>query len=127
MTLFLCVLSLLLSGCALPRVVRVPVPAEDIIKANECARDADLAFARRDFYASLIKYLEAAKPNPNSEFIQNKLGITYSQLKYYTEATNAFQRSIGLNPKYPYSYNNLGTVHFATGEKKEAEKLFKRP
>jgi tetratricopeptide (TPR) repeat protein len=104
----------------------VPVPAADIIKANEAARDADLSFARRDFYASLIKYLEAGRLNPNSEFIYNKLGIAYSQLQYYDEATNAFQRSIGLNPKYPYSYNNLGTVRFATGEKKSAEKFFRK-
>jgi tetratricopeptide (TPR) repeat protein len=114
-----------LSGCSTP-IVRVPVPSEDIIKANEAARDADLAFARKNYYAALIKYLEAARLNPNSEFIHNKLGIAYSQLKYYTEAANAFERSIGLNPKYPYSYNNLGTVHFAGGEKKKAEKYFRK-
>ena len=118
--------SLLQFGCGGTTIVRVPIPAADIIKANEAARDADLSFARRDFYASLIKYLEAGRLNPNSEFIYNKLGIAYSQLQYYDEATNAFQRSIGLNPKYPYSYNNLGTVRFATGEKKSAEKFFRK-
>jgi len=34
----------------------------------------------------------------NSEYIQNKIGIAYSQLKYYPEATGAFQRAIGLIP-----------------------------
>jgi tetratricopeptide (TPR) repeat protein len=117
---------LLLVGCGPPRVVRVPVTPENIIKANDAARDADLAFARRDYYAALIKYLEAAKLNPNSEYIYNKLGIAYSQLKYYTEATQAFTRSMGLNPKYPYPYNNLGTVYFAIADKKKAEQLFKK-
>jgi tetratricopeptide (TPR) repeat protein len=115
-----------LSGCGSPAIVKVAVPSEDIIKANDAARDADLAFARKNYYAALIKYLEAARLNPNSEFIHNKLGIAYSQLRYYTEASNAFERSIGLNPKYPYSYNNLGTVYFAGGAKKQAEKYFRK-
>lgn len=116
---------LFLTGCP-PKVVRVPVTPEAIIHANEAAREGDLAFARKDFYAALIKYLEASRNNPNSEYIFNKLGITYSQLKYYTEATAAFQRSIGLNPKYPYSYNNLGSVYFASSDLKKAERYFKK-
>jgi tetratricopeptide (TPR) repeat protein len=114
-----------LTGCP-PRVVRVPVPTENVIRGNEAAREADLAFARRDYYAALIKYLEAGRHNPNSEYIYNKLGITYSQLKFYREATDAFLRSIGLNSKYPYSYNNLGSVYFATNDKRAAERHFKK-
>ncbi len=117
--------GLLLTGCP-QTVVRVPITPEAIIHANEAAREGDLAFARRDFYAALIKYLEASRSNPNSEYIFNKLGITYSQLKYYTEASAAFQRSIGLNSKYPYSYNNLGSVFFAMNDLKKAEKYFKK-
>lgn len=114
-----------LIGCA-PAVVRVKVPPENVIKANEAARDADLAFARRDYYAALIKYLEASRYNPNSEYIQNKLGIAYSQLKYYPQASAALQRAIGLNAKYPYAYNNLGTVYFAASDTRNAEKYFKK-
>jgi tetratricopeptide (TPR) repeat protein len=114
-----------LAGCA-PQVVRVPVPPENIIRANELAREADLAFARRDFYAALIKYLEASRMNPNSQFICNKLGIAYSQLKYYAEAGSAFERSIALDRKFAYAYNNLGTVYFAMNEKNKAEKYFKK-
>jgi tetratricopeptide (TPR) repeat protein len=112
-------------GCA-PKIVRINVPPENVIRANQVAQDADLAFARKDYYAALIKYLEAGRLNPNSEYIYNKTGITYSQLKYYTEASSAFLRSIGLNPKYPYSYNNLGTVYFAINDKKRAERYFKK-
>ena len=71
-------------------------------------------------------YLDASRSNPNSEYIHNKLGITYSQLKYYREASDAFYRSIVLNPKYPFSYNNLGSVYFALDEKKRAEANFKK-
>lgn len=118
-------LAVSLAGCP-PPIVRVPVTQESIVRANEAARDGDVAFARKDYYAALIKYLEASRNNPNSEYIFNKLGITYSQLKYYTEATGAFQRSIGLNPKYAYSYNNLGSVYFAMTDLKKAERYFKK-
>lgn len=122
----LAILSLLfLTGCP-PPVVKVPVSQESIIHANEAARDGDIAVARKDYYAALIKYLEASRNNPNSEYIFNKLGIAYSQLKYYTEAGAAFQRSIGLNPKYSYSYNNLGSVYFAMADLKKAERYFKK-
>ncbi len=116
---------LLLTGCP-PTIVKVPVSQENIIRANEAAREGDVAFARKDFYAALIKYLEASRNNPNSEYIFNKLGISYSQLKYYTEASAAFQRSIGLNPKYAFSYNNLGSVCFAMTDLKRAERYFKK-
>ncbi len=113
--------------CACPQpIVRIPVSDENIIKANQAAQEADLAFARRDYYAALIKYLESGRLNPNSEYIQNKIGIAYSQLKFYSEAVSAFQRSIGLNPKYAYSHNNLGTVYFATADRKHAERCFKK-
>lgn len=120
---------LLASACGgrIPRIARIPgVSPEDIMRANEAAKEADLYFARRDFYAALIKYLEASRLNPNSEFIYNKVGITYSQLKFYTEASAAFHRCIGLNPKYPYPYNNLGSVYFASDDKKRAERFFKK-
>jgi tetratricopeptide (TPR) repeat protein len=125
--LILLAIALLSASClGSRRIVRIPVTPQDIMRANEAAKEADLYFARRDFYAALIKYLEAGRLNPNSEFIYNKIGITYSQLKFYTEAGSAFYRCIGLNPKYPYPYNNLGSVYFALDDKKKAEKYFKR-
>ncbi len=123
--LFFFLVGLVESGCP-PKIVRVNVTPENVVRANQVALEADLAFARKDYYAALIKYLEAGRLNPNSHFIQNKIGIAYSQLKYYNEATDAFQRSIGLNPKYEYAYNNLGTVYFAADDKKKAEKYFKK-
>jgi tetratricopeptide (TPR) repeat protein len=107
-------------------VARVPVSPENIKRANETAKEGDLSFARGNYYAALIKYLEAGRLNPNSEFISNKLGITYSKLEFYTEAEAAFMRCIGLNRRYAYPHNNLGSVYFALDEKKKAERQFKR-
>ena len=113
-----------LSGCH--KTVKINVTPVDVQRAGAAAQEGDLAFGRKDYYAALVKYLESARLNPNSEFIYNKLGIAYSQLKYYDQAIDAFLRSIALNPKYPYSYNNIGSVYFAQKNLKKAEKYFKK-
>ncbi len=118
------VVCLFAPGCR--KQVRVNVTQEDTLKANQVAQEGDLAFGRKDYYAALIKYLESVKLNPNNEYVYNRLGITYSQLKYYEQAEDAFARSIALNPKYPFSYNNLGSVFFAEKNLKKAEKYFKK-
>jgi tetratricopeptide (TPR) repeat protein len=117
--------SLFWAGCA-PKVVRVPVPESDILRANEAASEGDIAFDRKDIYAALIKYLEAVRLNPYSEYLYNRLGIAYSQLKFYDQSSQAFRRAMELNPKYSYPYNNLGTVYFAQQNYKKAEKYFKK-
>jgi tetratricopeptide (TPR) repeat protein len=123
--LFALLFCSLVSGCR-PHIVRVPITPEDVMRANAASGDGDIAFARRDYYAALIKFLEAGRLNPNSEHIYNKIGITYSRLKFYPLAIEAFNRSIGLNPKYSFSYNNLGSVYFADNNKKQAERCFRK-
>ncbi len=114
-------------SAACPRkTARIPVTNEDLIRSNEVSREGDIAFARKDFYAALIKYLEASRLNPYNEFIFNRIGITYSQLSYYQEAATAYRRSMELNPKYSYSVNNLGSVYFALKDLKKAEKYFRK-
>ncbi len=124
-TLTLILLSVA-AGCW-QAAVRIPaVSPEDVKRSTETANEGDISFARKDYYAALIKYLEACRLNPNSEYLFNKLGITYSRLKFYPQAVDAFTRSISLNPKYAYSYNNMGTVYFAEANKKRAERYFKK-
>jgi tetratricopeptide (TPR) repeat protein len=128
--LLLTVLPVLVSAavttaCA-PKMVRIKVTEEDIVRANTSSSEGDVAFSRRDYYAALIKYLDSIRLNPNNELVWNRIGITYAQLKYYSEAAIAFQRSIQLNHKYPFSVNNLGSVYFAVKDYKKAEKQFKK-
>jgi tetratricopeptide (TPR) repeat protein len=118
-------ITVLLIGCA-PKVVRVDVSPLDMAAATQAAKDGDTVFLRKDHYAALIKYLEASRLNPNSEAIQNKLGIAYSQLKFYTEASAAFRRCIALNGKFAFAYNNLGSVYFAEENLRKAEKAFRK-
>jgi tetratricopeptide (TPR) repeat protein len=113
------------AGCG-GKVARVKVSNEDLLRSNMASQQGDIAFSRKDFYSALIKYLDASRLNPNNEFIYNRLGITYSQLRYYEEAAQAFRRSMQLNSKYAYSVNNLGSVYFAQKQLKKAEKCFKK-
>ena len=104
----------------------IRVSPENALKANQAAAEAEKVFERKDFYAALIKYLEAYRLNPNSENLSNRLGIAYSQLNLYGEAIQAFRRAIALNKKYSYAYNNLGSVYFAQKNYRQAEKHFKK-
>lgn len=113
------------AGC-LGKTARVKVSNEDLIRSNAASQEGDIAFTRKDFYAALIKYLAASRLNPNNALIYNRVGITYSQLRYYPEAIQAFKRSMELNSKYSYSVNNLGSVYFAQKQLKKAEKCFKK-
>jgi tetratricopeptide (TPR) repeat protein len=99
-----CIVS---SGCH--KTVKITLTPEDVQRASASSQEGDIAFGRKDHYAALIK-----------------LGIAYSQLKYYEQAIDAFLRSIEINRKYSYSYNNLGSVYFAQKSLKRAEKYFKK-
>jgi tetratricopeptide (TPR) repeat protein len=108
------------------KAVRVNVSERDIQRANEALREGDLAANRKDYYASLIKYLEAVRHNPNNENLHNRLGIAYAQLKYYDEAIEALERATKLNPKFSVGFNTLGCVYFLQRKPGKAEKSFKK-
>jgi tetratricopeptide (TPR) repeat protein len=124
-SLIIIVVGLFTAGCAV-KIVRIEASTEDKARAESAAQEGNTAFNNKEYYPALIKYLEAVRLNPNNEIILNRLGITYSQLNYYEEAADAFERSIQLNPKYAYSVNNLGSAFFASKELKKAEKCFKK-
>ncbi len=109
-----------------PKIARVQVSPEDMLKANAYVREGIEAYKNEDYYAALIKYLMAGQLNPNSGFISNYIGVTYLKLNYYEMAAEEFLRSIALNPNYPSSVNNLGSAYFASGNYKKAEKYFKK-
>lgn len=106
--------------------MRQPVPPEDVLKSQKVAQEGDIAFARNDHYAALIKYLEAMRLNPYDEQLLNRLGIAYAQLQFYNEARQAFQRAIDLDPKLAFAVNNMGSVYFAEQNLRKAEKYFKK-
>jgi len=111
------------AGCY-QKSVRVAVTDEALARASEALQEGDAASNRQDYYAALIKYLDAARWNPNSETLFNRLGITFAQLQFYDEARRAFQRSLDINPRFPFAFNNLGSISFLQKNFKKAEKYF---
>jgi tetratricopeptide (TPR) repeat protein len=123
--LLLVLMAACVAGC-LAKVPRVKVSNEDLLRSNVASQEGDAAFSRKDYYAALIKYLDACRLNPNNALLYNRLGIAYSQLRFYPDAIQSFRRSLELNSKYAYSVNNLGSVYFAQKQLKKAEKYFKK-
>lgn len=123
--LILILAAVFVTGCR-AKYVRQEVPAEDILRSKEIAQEGNIAFARSDYYAALIKYLEAMRLNPYDEQLLNRLGIAYAQLKFYNEARQAFERAVDLDPKLAYAVNNIGSVYFAQQNLGKAEKHFKK-
>ena len=123
--LLLILAVVLLAGCG-SKTVRVAVSDADIQRSNEVAQEGDIAFTRKDYYAALIKYIEAVRLNPNNENILNRMGIVYAQLKLYDEANKKFRSAVDLNPEFSFAYNNLGSVAFLQRGLRKAERYFKK-
>lgn len=122
--LTLCLVSA--PACGPARIVRVPVAPEDIRQSNHLTRQGDELLVRREFYPALLKYLDAIRLNPNNEVILNKAAIVYTKLNLNEQAARAVDRALGLNPKYAYAYNTLGTLHLVRGDLGRAAKLFRK-
>ncbi|HEV8131901.1 MAG TPA: tetratricopeptide repeat protein [Acidobacteriota bacterium] len=125
---FCILISLAAAGCGIriPHVEKATVPPESLAKANTVAREGDIAMARGETYAALIKYLDAAKLNPNSEVIFNKVAITYTKLGYYDKAHDAIVRSLALSHGYAFGFNTLGTIQLVEKKPGAAIKSFRR-
>lgn len=119
-------LAALGGGACAGRMARVPVSEEDLRRAQVALREGDLAFARQDYYAALIRYLEGSNHNPNSEVIANRLGVSYAKLGFYDRAEETFRRTVRLNPEFAQGYSNLGAVYFLKNSLRRAERNLKK-
>lgn len=121
-------ICLAVTGCAgrLPRIQKTPLSAEAVTKANAVTREGDILMARNETYAALIKYLDAAKSNPYSEVIFNKIAIGYTKLGYYDRARDAVTRCVALNREYAFGYNTLGTIQLVEKRAGASVKSFRR-
>lgn len=69
---------------------------------------------------------DCLKKSPNKARIHNNLGISYYNVRRYTEAVEAFQRAIRLKPDYPDACNNLGLAYKALASYPEAIEAFQK-
>jgi Tfp pilus assembly protein PilF len=80
-------------------------------------RDGRTELALKEFKAS-------AEQEPKNPYFQKGLGITYMEMKRWTDAVAAFRKALELNPYYVDVRNDLGTALVFLGRKEEAKKEF---
>lgn len=72
------------------------------------------AKAKPENYQKLIKQLEQALVfQPRSPFINNELGVLFTQIKKYEKALAQYQEAIEISPTWALPYNNIGSVYYS--------------
>ena len=117
--------GLVLAACGGPqRIVKLPVPREDVLQAYRLMAEGDELARAGQLHFSLLKYLEASRLNPYHEVLFNKLAIAYSRLQQFRQAERAAERAIRLEPIYPSAHNTRGIVYLANRVNKQAIRSF---
>jgi len=62
----------------------------------------------------------------NHNFLYNRIGYIYLDLKMPAQAKEYFQKSIEYSSQFPHPYNNLGIIYFQEGNNQKAEELFQK-
>ncbi|MGH9406933.1 MAG: tetratricopeptide repeat protein [Terriglobia bacterium] len=83
----------------------------------------DVLMAERQYVAAIKAYNEAPT---HSAAIWNKMGMAWQHLFATGPAKQDYERALRLKPRYPEAINNLGTIYYAEGNYKRAEKLYRR-
>lgn len=116
---------LVFAGCGGPeRIVKLPVPREDVLQAYRLMAEGDEMVMAGQFHFALLKYLEASRLNPYYEVLFNKLAIAYSRLQQFPQAEKAAERAIRLEPGYSSAHNTIGIVYLANQSNKRAIRSF---
>jgi tetratricopeptide (TPR) repeat protein len=115
--ILLCLLLLVISGCAIPKVVILddPLTPEEHINLG-------VAYERQDkFDAAINEYELAAKKSPVGYLY---LGNAYFSKLDTEKAEYYYKKMIAEDPGYSDAYNNLAWLYFTRGENLEyAEEL----
>jgi tetratricopeptide (TPR) repeat protein len=113
------------AGCGGPeRIVKLPVPREDVLYAYRLMAEGDEMVLAGQFHFALLKYLDASRLNPYYEVVFNKLAIAYSRLQQFPQAEKAAERAIRLEPGYSSAHNTIGIVYLANQSTKRAIRSF---
>ena len=66
------------------------------------------------------------KASPDSESVQNKMGIAYQMMFNSGDATRCYKASLKLNPNNVHALNNLGTIYDSQHQFAEAERMYRK-
>lgn len=81
-------------------------------------------FRNKNWHDGLTLYSHDIKISRNSFDLENNLGVELFRAGRYTEAQKHFERSITLQPKWHFAYNNLGAVYEREGNLPKAKELY---
>ncbi len=74
----------------------------------------------------LTLYSHDLKISQNSFDLENNLGVELFRAGQFSEAKKHFERSIALQPKWHFAYNNLGAVYEKEGYYAKAQELYQK-
>lgn len=83
-------------------------------------KKAEELFRKKQFISAEKWYLEAIKNSPRNDKIYSRLGVIYINQKNYSDAREALEESVKINPEVASRHFNLSFVYNAEGDKKEA-------
>mgnify|MGYP003971466473 FL=1 len=95
------------------------------VKQSQSHYKLALEFAQLSLFKNALEEFDLAlKFNPENPKIYRKKGVLLFGMKRYKEAKNSFQKTIQLDPKDVQAHINIGMVHYTSGNKDEALKVW---
>ena len=82
---------------------------------------------KQDFFEALKYYDKAAKLDPGNAQIFNNRGLVYQKLGQREVAIEELLHAIHIDARYVKAYNNLGLLHYYSGNYLGAVKSFEPP
>lgn len=84
-------------------------------------------FAKAGLLEDAVRHLElAAKLDPDSTHVLNRLGIVLRRLKRFSEAEYVYSQAIVMEQTDPYLFFNMGRVYLDMGDMKRAAEFAKK-
>lgn len=84
----------------------------------------DIYKRKEEYEQAFYYYDKQLEVNPESIWYLHR-GLLYSELNFYNEAREDYEKAIELDPKDPNAYNNLGLVYEREGNNKLALEYYK--
>ena len=112
---------------ALSAILLIASCADHNESTNNLLDEGIKLFQEGNYDASIQKYNEALKVEPNNSIAYNLLGMAYrfkfnqtGTQEYKTKEIEYFKEAIDLDPKYWVAYKNLAATLYYLDRKKEA-------
>lgn len=115
-----------LSGRDIPEGGPAVLTPDWIKQAALHIRQAETAFAEKNWPAAILHYEKARSILPALQGINRWIGLARLRLKAYPEAEAAFVQETAADPNDAGLWNNLGVARLGQGRAEEAEKDFRQ-